>query len=180
MTCLLRRVLACLVMAASAMACAQQSKPMTLKEVLLEQLRSTHKKAEWFVPANTAVAGLTPAQANWTDKSGNHSVGQLAYHLWFWDKQSLISFQGGKPEKFDGNNDETFDKFDEKSWAKTVSDLDAVMTEWEKAVEAADDAKISLWASRIAHVGTHNAYHIGQMVYVRKLQGVWDPAKGVK
>ena len=61
MTCLLRRVLACLVMAASAVACAQQSKPMTLKEVLLEQLRSTHNKAEWFVPANTAVAGLTPA-----------------------------------------------------------------------------------------------------------------------
>ena len=46
---------------------------MTLKAVLLEQLRSTHNKAEWFVPANTAVAGLTPAQASWTDKSGNHS-----------------------------------------------------------------------------------------------------------
>ena len=159
---------------------AQQSRTMTLKEVLLEQLRSTHNKAEWFVPANTAVAGLTPQQANWTDKSGNHSVGQLAYHLWFWDKQSLISFQGGKPEKFDGNNDETFNKFDEKSWAKTVADLDAVMTEWETAVAAADDAKIALWASRIAHVGTHNAYHIGQIVYVRKLQGVWDPAEGVK
>ena len=180
MTCLLRRVLACLVMAASAVACAQQSKPMTLKEVLLEQLRSTHNKAEWFVPADTAVAGLTPAQANWTDKSGNHSVGQLANHLVFWDRDSLASFKGEKQAKFDGNNDETFNNFDAKSWAKTVTDLDAVMTEWEKAVEAADDAKISLWASRIAHVGTHNAYHIGQMVYVRKLQGVWDPNKGVK
>jgi hypothetical protein len=54
------------------------------------------------------------------------------------------------------------------------------MTDWEQAVEAADDAKIALWASTIAHIGTHNAYHIGQMVYVRKLQGVWDPDKGVK
>ena len=32
----------------------------------------------------------------------------------------------------------------------------------------------------IAHVGAHNAYHIGQILYVRKLQGVWDPNKGVK
>jgi hypothetical protein len=26
----------------------------------------------------------------------------------------------------------------------------------------------------------HNAYHIGQIVYIRKLQGSWDPEKGVK
>jgi hypothetical protein len=32
----------------------------------------------------------------------------------------------------------------------------------------------------IAHVGTHNAYHTGEIVYVRKLQGSWDPSKGVK
>jgi uncharacterized damage-inducible protein DinB len=176
----MRRVLVCLVVCVSFFAGAQEQKPMTLKAVLLEQLRSTHNKAEWFVPANTAVAGLTPAQASWTDKSGNHSVGQLANHLVFWDRQELIKFKGEKIPQFNGNNDETFNNFDEKSWTTTVTQLDAVMTEWEKAVEAADDAKIALWASAIAHVGAHNAYHIGQMVYVRKLQGVWDPAKGVK
>ncbi len=161
-------------------AVGQQDKPMTLKAVLLEQLRSTHNKAEWFVPANTAVAGLTPAQASWTDKSGNHSVGQLANHLVFWNREMLAKFKGETPAKFDGNNDETFNNFDAKSWDTTVKQLDEVMTEWENAVEAADDAKVSLWASRIAHVGAHNAYHIGQMVYVRKLEGVWDPNKGVK
>jgi uncharacterized damage-inducible protein DinB len=176
----MRRALVCLALSVSFFARAQEQKPMTLKAVLLEQLRSTHNKAEWFVPANTAVAGLTPAQASWTDKSGNHSVGQLANHLVFWDREELAKFKGEKPEKFSGNNDETFNNFDEKSWNATVAQLDAVMTEWEKAVEAADDAKISLWASAIAHVGAHNAYHIGQIVYVRKLQGVWDPAKGVK
>src|SRR5438552_12759093 len=31
--------------------------PPTLKSVLLAQLRSTHNKAEWFVPVNTAIAG---------------------------------------------------------------------------------------------------------------------------
>src|ERR1700745_2018267 len=46
---------------------AQAPKPAgptpTLKSVLLAQLRSTHNKAEWFVPVNTAVAGMTPEQA---------------------------------------------------------------------------------------------------------------------
>jgi hypothetical protein len=61
-----------------------------------------------------------------------------------------------------------------------VRDLDEVMTEWEKAVEGADDKKLAEWASMIAHVGAHNAYHIGQIIYVRKEQGSWNPAKGVK
>ena len=58
--------------------------------------------------------------------------------------------------------------------------LNQVLADWEKAVESADDAKLAQNASLIAHVGAHNAYHIGQILYVRKQQGVWDPNKGVK
>jgi len=54
------------------------------------------------------------------------------------------------------------------------------MSDWEKAVQGADEAKLEKWASTIAHIGAHNAYHVGQMIYTRKLQGSWDPEKGVK
>jgi hypothetical protein len=47
-------------------------------------------------------------------------------------------------------------------------------------VETADEAKLKSWYSTIAHIGAHNAYHIGQIVYVRKEQGSWDREKGVK
>jgi uncharacterized damage-inducible protein DinB len=158
----------------------EEKKPVTLKGILLEQLRTTHNQKEWFVPANVAVAGLTAEQASWRDGKGNHSIGQLTYHLVFWNQQVLAKFKGETPAKFDGNNEQTFDKFDAKTWASTVQQLDAVMTEWEKAVEGADEEKLKAAASEIAHVGTHNAYHIGQIVYIRRLQGSWDPEKGVK
>jgi uncharacterized damage-inducible protein DinB len=61
-----------------------------------------------------------------------------------------------------------------------VKDLDDVMTAWEKAVQAADEARLRAWASTIAHIGTHNAYHTGQILYIRKQQGSWNPANGVK
>ena len=61
-----------------------------------------------------------------------------------------------------------------------MHDLDQVMTDWEKAVQGADEVKLGKWASTIAHIGAHNAYHIGQMIYARKMQGTWDPEKGVK
>lgn len=161
---------------------AQEKKqpPTTLKGVLLEQLKTTHNEKDWYVPVMVAVDGVTPDQANWTDGKGNHSVGQLTYHLLYWDRYALADFKGEKHDKFSGNNDETFTNFDAKQWADTVHQLDQVMTEWEKAVEAADDAKLAKNASLIAHVGAHNAYHIGEIVMVRKEQGSWDASKGVK
>lgn len=176
----MKQLLVVCVLLVSLSSFAQDKKPTTLKGVLLEQLRTTHNVKDWFVPANTAVEGLTPEQASWKDSSGNHSVGQLANHLVFWNSRALARFKGEPPEKFSGNNDETFNNFDSKRWNATVQQLDSVITEWEKAVEAADDKKLAEWASEIAHIGAHNAYHIGQMIYVRKLQGSWNPEKGVK
>ena len=154
--------------------------PTTLRGVLLEQLRTTHNDEDWFVPASVAVAGLTADQAKWTPGAGQHSVGQLAYHLWFWDTRSLARFKGEKPSAFSGNNDETFNDFTPAQWDDLVKKLDRVLTDWETAVEQADDQKLAENASLIAHVGAHNAYHLGQILYVRKLEGVWDPNKGVK
>lgn len=162
------------------LAYGQNQKAPTLKSILLEQLRTTHNQKDWFVPVNTAVEGLTPEQATWKDKSGNHSIGQLANHLIFWDEQALAKFKGEKPAAFSGNNEETFNSFDSKQWNATVQKLDAVLTAWEKAVEDADDSKLNAWYSTIAHIGTHNAYHTGQIIYIRRLQGSWDPEKGVK
>lgn len=164
----------------SVSASAQDKKDPTLKSILLEQLRTTHNVKDWFVPVNIAVEGLTPEQAKWKDNSGNHSVGQLASHLIFWNLQQLAKFKGEKPPVFKDSNDETFNRFDNDNWPATVKQLDSVLTAWEQAVEASDETKLKTWYSTIAHIGAHNAYHTGQIIYARKQQGVWDPEKGVK
>jgi len=152
----------------------------SLRTVLLNQLKTTHNKKEWFVPVNDAVAGLTPEQAMWKDGSGNHSVGQLAYHLLFWNQRQLEAFTGKKPADFNGNNDETFNAFDKAKWNETITRLDNVLTEIEKLVQTADEKQLSGWAKTIANISAHNAYHTGQIIFVRKLQGSWNPEKGVK
>ncbi len=159
---------------------AQNTKPTSLRDMLLAELKSTHNSEEWFVPANIAVKGLTAEQAKWTDGKGNHSVGQLAYHLVFWNRQSLAKLKGEKPEKFSGNNDDTFNNFDEKSWNEVVQQLDQVLGELEKWIETADEAKLKENAQLFTRISTHNAYHIGQIIYVRKEQGSWDPKNGVR
>lgn len=152
----------------------------TTKAILLEQLKTTHNKADWFVPVNTAIDGLTPAQANWKDSSGNHSIAQLVNHLIFWDLNQLQKFKGEQAAPFNGNNDETFAPASQAEWELTVKRIDSVLTAWEQAIEQADEKKLSSKYGVIAHINTHNAYHIGQMLYIRKLQGSWNPEKGVK
>jgi uncharacterized damage-inducible protein DinB len=159
---------------------AQNQRPTTLRGVLLEQLRTVRNQKDWFVPISVAVDGVTAEQANWTDGKGNHSIGQLTYHLLFWNRRALADFKGENPGKFSGNNEETFNNFDAKQWTATVQQLDQVMTDLEKAVQSADEAKLQKNASLIAHVGAHTAYHLGQIIYVRREQGSWDPEKGVK
>jgi hypothetical protein len=160
---------------------AQDKKPpTTLRGVLLEQLRNTHNKVADFVPVNTAVEGLTAEQAKWTPGNGQHSVGQLAYHIWFWDSDSLAEFKGEKRPVFSGNNDDTFNNFNPAQWNDLVAKLNQVLTDLETAVEQADDQKLAAKASLIARVSAHNAYHIGQIVNVRKLENAWDSSKGVK
>jgi uncharacterized damage-inducible protein DinB len=154
--------------------------PATLKGVLLEQLKTTHDQKDWFASAKEAVEGVTAEQANWRDGKGNHSIGQLTAHLVFWNRQQLAKFKGEKPADFSGDNNETFNRFDAAKWTATVKELDEVMTALEQVVKTADEASLQKWASALAHIGAHNAYHIGQMVYVRRLQGSWDPEKGVK
>jgi uncharacterized damage-inducible protein DinB len=172
-------ILLSLLFAAPAVA-QNNAPPTTLRGVLLEELRTTHDQEDWFVPASVAVAGLTAEQAKWPPDNGQHSVGQLAYHLWFWNTRELEHFNGVKSAAFDGNNDETFNNFTAAQWDDLVKKLNQVLSDWDKAVAAADDKKIAENASLIAHVATHNAYHIGQILSVRKLEGAWDPSKGVK
>ena len=166
---------------AATAAVAQDKKPEpTLKGILLAQLKSTDTNSEWFVTTRVALDGVTAEQAKWKDEKGNHSIGQLAYHLWYWNSRNLQTFKGEKPGQFSGNNDETFDNYDAKTWKETVEKLDQVMTEMEKVVEGMDDATLKKFANTIAHIGTHNAYHVGQIVVLRRQQGSWDPSKGVK
>lgn len=154
--------------------------PATLKSILLEQFKTTWTQQEWFVPVAKGIEGITARQASWRPADSVHSVGELTHHLVFWNKRLLDQFNGKKESAFDGNNNETFDAFTEASWASTVQQLKEVMDGWEKAIQEADEAKLQSWYGNIANMNTHNAYHTGQILYIRKQAHNWDAEKGVK
>jgi hypothetical protein len=176
----MKLILVTCLLLAGGIAAAQNTPAPTLKSILLEQLKTTHNVEDWFVPVNIAIEGLTPEQAAWKDNTTNHSIVQLVNHLIFWDMQQLAKFKGEKAPAFSGDNNETFSGLDKGTWDASVKRIDSVLTAFEVAIQQADDAKLQKWYSAIAHVGTHNAYHTGQIIYIRKMRGNWDADKGVK
>ena len=149
--------------------------------------QSFAQESRWGSPEEETVKFIIAAEAKWvpsnaqgkTDSNANHSVGMLAYHLVFWNENALARLRGEKPAS-PGNNDETFNDFDAAHWNEIVQRLDRVMKDLVSAVEKMPDDKLALKAPLISHISTHNAYHTGQILYVRKLQGSWNPENGVK
>ena len=147
-----------------------------LRDVLVELLETTHDRQDWFVPLQAAIAGITPEQANWKD-GRNHSIAEIVHHLVFWNQRHLDQFEG-KRRSGAGDNDQTFE--DSATWSEAVQRLDDVITRWVGAIKQTSDEHLASEASRISHLAAHNAYHAGQILYIRKSQGAWDPDKGVR
>jgi DinB superfamily len=159
---------------------SQTDKTLTLKKVLLNQLKTTHNKEDWFAPLNVALEGVSFEQAIWKEKGADHSIAELTTHIIFWNSQELAKFLNQSDPKFSGDNKETFASVDQASWPAIVKKADSVLTNWENAIQNADEEKLLSWYEIIGHISTHNAYHTGQIVYIRKVQGSWNPEKGVK
>jgi uncharacterized damage-inducible protein DinB len=155
------------------------------KDVLIDQLAACHNDLSWFPTILDSVQGLTAEQAVWSKNDSNYSIWQLVSHLTFWNQKWLSYFIG--KETFGGignNNDSTFnlkEEINEENWISAIDKLDAVYVEFRKVIANSPESKLDTlipnypgdcpWWGAISNLCTHNAYHIGQIVLLRKQQG---------
>jgi uncharacterized damage-inducible protein DinB len=163
---------------------------MTMMETLLKQFDSCYNTNGWFVAVRNAIDGVNAEQAAWKPEGSGNSIWESLTHLTYYNNAYLQRWKGIEFEYDVADNDETFRSGEaaEGAWRAEVEKFDAVMTEWRTLIEQADESKFSepvptntsrMWADLIADVNAHNAYHGGQILLLRKLQGAWNPAKGV-
>ncbi|QSO51990.1 DinB family protein [Alicyclobacillus curvatus] len=166
----------------------------TAKSVLLDQLGAIQDDPSWYVPLSVALDGLDASRADWKPGERDHSVREIMNHLVFWNERWLQHFNG-KTRSNEIDNDATFtnlvqqsEPLDELEWKTLVSRLNTILFDWRKTLgecteeqlrEPVPNVKFNApWWAVISNLVTHNVYHIGQIVYVRKLQGSWDDSKG--
>ena len=158
-----------------------------IKDLLIEQHNACYDEDAWFVSVKNAVAGLTAEQAAWRPDGADNSIWEEVNHIIFWNERWIRRYRGELTYPEDIENTGTF-RSDETDWQKTLETLDAVMDEWREILNDIPDEKLGSpvneqyqapWFTPLAHQNIHNAYHIGQVVLLRKLQGSWDRSKGV-
>lgn len=159
-------------------------------DYLLQQFTRCYNENGWFVAVRNAVEGVTAEQAAWKPEGSDNSIWESLTHITYYNNAYLQRFKGIEYEYDVADNDETFRGGEptDEAWRAEVEKFDAVMTEWRRLIEQADESKFSesvptntsrIWADLIADVNAHNAYHSGQILLLRKLQGSWNPEKGV-
>ncbi len=158
-------------------------------ELLTEMmaLRQHDASSGWFVPASQALLGLTAPQAAWVPPGeGTHTIWQLVSHLTFWTRVVTQHLDGVPVHQRD--NEATFgppgDPEDAAGWSAALEALSQAYDGLRAAVGRQRDADLDrrLGDRRGTPAGrmvggilSHDAYHIGQIVLLRKLQGSWSP-----
>lgn len=159
-----------------------------MKELLLEQLASVHNQTHWFVPLATALDSLSAREAAWKGANVDNSIAQIVAHLLFWNERYLHRLKGLDIPAMHGDNDSTFVVPEYMGWEELVERASAVLTELEQIFANAGEDRLQRpahaateanWYQTLANISTHNAYHIGQIVVIRRLQGAWNRENGV-
>ncbi len=161
-----------------------------IKDVLLGQFTVSYDENSWFVAVRNAINGLAVEQASWKPDDSVNCIWETLSHLTYYNNAYLQRLNGIDYQYDVNNNDETFStgEYTEEHWQADVRHFDDVMNRLRNAISAIDESKLSeqvssentrTWARLISDINTHNAYHAGQIVLLRKLQSSWDSSNGV-
>ncbi|MCM2980090.1 DinB family protein [Niallia circulans] len=152
------------------------------KDVLEDQLLANANDPSWYVPFSESVVNLTEEEAFWKPNEESNSIAEIVQHLLYWNETWQTRYKESHVNAVASINDnnESFIIPENKTFADLKKSLLAVLLQWQDLLtqEKVDNDVIGFpekakWWQVLGNLSTHNAYHIGQIVYIRKLQKSW-------
>ncbi|MBC7771271.1 MAG: DinB family protein [Pyrinomonadaceae bacterium] len=136
---------------------------------LLDWWDDAWKEGLWYAAWPKAIQGLTPQQAAWTPAPGRKSIWEILSHMSFWREQSLRVIAGDPPSKEETakRNFQAPTEVTPAAW-QAARDRFAELQKQIRVVivDPAGDV------SRLQYMIPHDSYHMGQIMYLRALQGL--------
>lgn len=154
-------------------------------QLLLDQMDYTFGHGGWFRALDRAVEGLTAEQAAWHPGHGVNTIWQTVNHLTFWKTLCARRLDGAPLTAERIDNTTTFGNAgqpgDELAWRIALEHLASAHRAYHEAVSRYHewDLESPLPGERtplkelLLALNVHDAYHLGQIVTIRKLQDSW-------
>lgn len=154
---------------------------------MVEGFNSGHPQA--FAPFAAATAGISAAQAATVPGERMNSIWAVVNHLWFWNEVPLRKLRGEETEPSDLGADNWAgwvpigDPADEAAWQaareRAIAANKALAAAIAELTPEALAADLPGWGPTWAvlqGMSAHNSYHLGELVTLRHIQGLWVDA----
>lgn len=152
------------------------------KDVLSDQLLANANDPSWYLPFSDSVENLSEEEALWKPNENSNSIAEIVQHLLYWNETWQTRYQKSHLNAVPsiGNNNNSFIIPENKTFNDLKEELLKVLLQWqdlltkEKIESNVNGFPVpAQWWAILGNVATHNAYHIGQIIYIRKLQKSW-------
>lgn len=136
-----------------------------------------------FQKPQTILADLEPSIAVHIPAGSVHSIGGHVAHMAWWQRQALANIRAGQRQPQAG--DEFPKTIPPEEWQTALEDFFLGL---EALKELCNDQVLlgqaylggqETIADLLLDFALHNAYHLGQIVLLRRLQGVWNQAEAI-
>jgi uncharacterized damage-inducible protein DinB len=155
---------------------------MAVRDLLIETLA--------HIPPASALDGLTAAEAERHVPGANHSIAEIVAHLNFWGTWFCNRCEGiGTPMVTSAANG--WAAVAPESWPELRRQF---LSTLERAAALGEDPRrldspiappiefppLANYTIRdaLVHVAHHNAHHLGQVIVLRQVMGLWPPPSG--
>ncbi|WP_409292949.1 DinB family protein [Peribacillus sp. SCS-37] len=155
------------------------------KNVLADQFLANANDASFYLPFSESAANLSEEEAFWKPSDESNSIAEIMQHLLYWNETWQKRFEKSHVNAVApiGDNDKSFIVPENKSFGDLRECLLKVLLRWQDLLtEEKAESEVNgfpapaKWWEILGNICTHNAYHIGQIVYIRKqLQKDWKP-----
>ena len=148
------------------------------KDVLSDQLLANANDPSWYLPFSEAVQNVSEKEAFWKPDEVSNSIAELTQHLLYWNETWQTRYIKNDVQAVPsiGDNNKSFIIPENQTFQELKERLIEVLLQWqdlitEEKVESDVNgfAEPVKWWAVLGNVSTHNAFHIGQMIYIRKL-----------
>lgn len=154
-----------------------------VKDVLADQLLANANDPSFYVPFYQSVANLSEEDAFWKPNDESNSIAEIVQHLIYWNSSWQKRYEKSHVHAVAplNDNNESFIVPENKRFTDLKECLLEVLLHWQELLtEEMVESKVEgyavnvKWWGILGNIATHNAYHIGQIAYIRKqLQIGW-------
>ncbi|MEE6449073.1 DinB family protein [Gottfriedia acidiceleris] len=152
---------------------------MNRKEMFLYVLDKTYDKESWFAPLKNSIEGITAKQASWRPSGeATKSIWENVNHLLYY-KERIVANLEGREWKQNLDGDQTFflteQSNEENEWKKVVERLENTSLSLRQLLSNMTDEELmrNSFEVKLMDLLLHDAYHTGQIIQIRKMQGSW-------